>query len=105
MLQTNPNEASRITHTYYQVGNFKTVSKTLALEKANGDLSKVAFCWMDDLWDHTNMEQEPTASWDELCRARAWQLRNQHSHVALFYSGGWDKILRQFINMLLRTLT
>ena len=90
MLQTNPNELNRVSHTYYQVGDFKTVSKTLALEKANGDISKVQFCWMDKIWDNTNMTQEPVASWAELCRMRAQQLRDRYTHLALMYSGGWD---------------
>jgi hypothetical protein len=90
LLQTNPNELTRIGNCYYQIGNFKTLSKVLALEKANGDSSQVRFHWMDDTWDRINMSQEPATTWDELLRLRAWQLREQYSHVGLFYSGGWD---------------
>ena len=90
MLQTNPNELTRIGDSYYQVGNFKTLSKVLALEKANGNSTRVQFRWMDDTWDCMNMTQEPKATWDDLLRTRAQQLRDRYSHVALFYSGGWD---------------
>ena len=88
------------TRSYWQVGNFKTISKVLAIEKAGGDISKVSFHWLDDLWNRVDLTKEPSQSWDELLCIRAQQLRNQYDHVSLLYSGGWDShtTLMAFIN-------
>ena len=102
MLQEyiNHSDPARIGHTYWQVGDFKTISKVAALERAGGDIRKVRFHWMDEVWDQQNWTKEPEASWADLLRMRVWQLRNQYEHVALFYSGGWDShtVLMAFID-------
>ena len=100
MLNLNHSDPSRIGHTYWQVGDFKTISKVAALERANGDINKVKFYWMDDTWDTVDWTKEPTTSWDDLLRIRGWQLRNKFEHLALFYSGGWDShtVLMTFVN-------
>ena len=92
MLQNNINhsDTARIGHTYWQVDNFKTISKIAALERAGGDIKKVRFHWMDETWDQQDWTQEPQTSWAELLRMRVWQLRDRYDHLALFYSGGWD---------------
>jgi hypothetical protein len=80
----------RIGHTYWTVGDFKTISKIAALERAGGDINKIKFHCMDDLWDRVESTVEPTLSWEELLKIRAWQLRDKYSYLALSYSGGWD---------------
>ena len=100
MLPTDPREFNHLGDSYYQVGEFKTLSKVLALEKAGGDVSQVRFHWMDHVWSQMDMTQEPKPSWNDLLRIRAWQLRDRYSHVGLFYSGGWDShtALMAFVN-------
>jgi hypothetical protein len=83
-------DPARLGFLYYQVNDFKTISKIAALEKAGGDVNKIKFYCMDDSWKNYDLSKEPTASWDDLLRIRAWQIRNRYKHVALMYSGGWD---------------
>jgi hypothetical protein len=72
------------------VGDYKTISKVAALERAGGDFSKVKFHMMDDTWDKVDVTKDPTMSWHDLLKFRAWQLRDKYQHVYLLYSGGWD---------------
>jgi hypothetical protein len=99
MLRIDHTDPKRIGYCYWQVGDYKTISKFAALERAGGDISKVKFYWMDDTWDRMDMTKEPTLTWDELLRIRAWQLRDRYQHVALLYSGGWDSstVLMTFV--------
>jgi hypothetical protein len=99
MLSLNYSDPTYIGHTYWSVGEFKTISKILALEKAGGDFNQVKFHWMDETWDNIDMTKEPTESWEHLLCARAWQLRDKYAHVALLYSGGWDShtVLMSFV--------
>ena len=100
MLHLEHTDSARIGHTYWQVGNFKTVSKIAALEYANGDISQVKFHWMDHVWDRMDFTQEPTETWDQLLIIRAWELRDKYSYLALLYSGGWDShtVLMTYVN-------
>jgi hypothetical protein len=90
MLYIDHTDPRRIGYAYWQVGNYKTINKFSAIERANGDLSKIKFYCMDDTWDQFDCTKEPTESWDELMRRRAQQLRDNYQYVALLYSGGWD---------------
>lgn len=92
-------DASMVGHTYWQVGNFKTISKIAAIEKAGGDITKVQFSWMENTWDQTNWGEEPALSWDDLLKIRCQQLRNKYDYLSLMYSGGWDShtILMAFV--------
>ena len=89
MLYIDHTDTRRIGFCYWQVGNYKTISKIAAIEHAKGDISKVKYYWMDDVWDRVGT-QEPSASWNELLRIRCQQLRDRYNHLALMYSGGWD---------------
>jgi hypothetical protein len=85
---------------YWSVGNQKTYSKLEALIWANGDIAKVQYHWMENTWDKVNFSIEPTQSWQELCIARARQIRDTHDWVCLWYSGGWDSagVMQAFID-------
>jgi hypothetical protein len=75
---------------YYQVGNDKTYNKFEAIKWANGDLSKVHFYFLDDVWDSIDMTVEPTETWDQLMRDRCFQLRDNYQTIGISYSGGYD---------------
>ena len=85
MFTIDHTDSELLGHIYWQVGNYKTISKIAALEKAGGDISKVQFHWMDDTWSKTDMTKEPTLSWDTLLKIRAQQLRDMYSHVILSF--------------------
>ena len=55
---------------YYQVGNDKTYNKFEAIKWANGDVSKIHFYFLDDVWDSLDLTVEPTESWEQLMRDR-----------------------------------
>lgn len=90
MLNINHADPGRIGHTYWSVGDFKTISKVAAIERAGGDISKVKYHCMDDTWDRMDITKEPTTPWADLLRMRCWQLRDKYEHIYLLYSGGWD---------------
>jgi hypothetical protein len=74
----------------YTVGDYATVSKIRALEQANGDPSKIQFHWHEDRFDHVDWTQEPKEDLSTLVFRRVMQLRQNHDHIALWYSGGFD---------------
>lgn len=84
---------------YWQVDNYRTVSKIAAFEQAQGDVSRVRFCFMENSWRGLDYSKEPTHTWEELLRIRCQRLRDKYRHLALMYSGGWDShtILLAFI--------
>ena len=89
MFKVDHEDPRRIGFCHWQVGNYRTISKVAAFERANGDISKIKFHWMDDVWDSMDLK-EPALSWQDLLKIRATQLRERFKHVALMYSGGWD---------------
>jgi len=93
-------DPARIGSLYYQVNDYKTISKVAALEKAGGDFSKVKLCYLDSDWEKYGIISEPSESWDELLKIRAWELREKYQYVTLLYSGGWDShtVLMTFID-------
>ena len=100
MLYIDHTDPRRIGYCYWQVGDYKTINKFAAIERAGGDISKVKFYWMDDVWHNVDSTVEPSASWADLMKIRAWQLRDRYEYVALLYSGGWDShtVLMAYIN-------
>jgi hypothetical protein len=100
LLNINHTDPVRVGHSYWQVGEFKTINKIAAIERAGGDISKVKFQCMDDTWSRFDGFAEPTESWEELMKRRAWQLRDKYKHLAILYSGGWDShtVLMTYIN-------
>lgn len=75
---------------YYQVGDSKTYNKFEAIKWANGDVSKIHFYFIDEVWDNMDVSVEPTESWSELMRERLLQLRDRYQTLAVSYSGGYD---------------
>jgi hypothetical protein len=58
---------------YYQIGDSKTFNKFEAIKWANGDVSKIHFHFLDDIWDSMDVTVEPTETWSELMRERCLQ--------------------------------
>lgn len=85
---------------YWSVDDHITYSKLEALIWAKGDISRVKYHWMENTWDHVDFSVEPPTSWNDLCIARARQIRDQHDWVCLWYSGGWDSagVMKAFID-------
>jgi hypothetical protein len=85
---------------YWSVNGIPTYSKASALLSAQGDQSKINFHFMENTWDHADFSKEPNMSWNQLCKIRAQQLRDQYSHLCLWFSGGYDSwhILNVFID-------
>lgn len=75
---------------YWQVGNQKTFSKQQAVIWAGGDVSKIHYYFMDEVWDAQDWTVKPKQTVHELMRARCWQLRSQYKNVRVAYSGGYD---------------
>jgi hypothetical protein len=75
---------------YWQVGSLKTFSKQQAIMWANGDVSKIHYFFMDDVWAAQDWTKRPDKSLNDLMRTRCFQLRNQYRHVRVAYSGGYD---------------
>jgi hypothetical protein len=84
---------------YYEVGQRRTHSKFEALSWANGIVANVTYSYMDKFWETVDWSVNPVESMDELLAYRCQQIRNNHSHVALWLSGGYDSqtILDHFI--------
>lgn len=85
---------------YWQVGDQKTFSKQQAVMWAGGDVSKIHYYFMDEVWDAQNWTVKPTQSVHELMRTRCWQLRSQYKNIRVAYSGGYDSqgIVDSFIS-------
>lgn len=75
---------------YYSVGNFKTTSKILALEQAQGNISQISFHWNEHELDTIAWDTRPTQTIEELMDQEVLRIRANHSHVSLFYSAGYD---------------
>lgn len=75
---------------YYQVGDSKTFNKFEAIKWANGDVSRIHFYFLDEVWDNMDMSVEPTETWSQLMRERCLQVRDQYKTLAISYSGGYD---------------
>ena len=75
---------------YWQVGNQRTFSKQQAIIWAGGDVSKIHYYFMDEVWDAQDWTTKPTPTVNELMRTRCRQLRSQYKNVRVAYSGGYD---------------
>ncbi len=88
---------------YYQVGNYKTTNKLLAVEAAGGDLSRVHFYFADDAHRQHDWTVEPEESVYDLIDQRVRTLREEHQYLALWYSAGYDS--HTILDSILRTNT
>jgi hypothetical protein len=75
---------------YWQVGDQRTFSKQQAIIWAGGDVGKIHYYFMDDLWDAQDWTQKPKHTVHELMATRCRQLRSQYKNVRVAYSGGYD---------------
>jgi hypothetical protein len=84
---------------HYRVGEYRTLNKLDAIEKANGDITKVKFYFCDEEHKSYDWSKEPSASIHQLIDQRVIELRTKYKHVCLWYSGGFDShtILNSFI--------
>ncbi len=88
---------------YYQVGDYKTINKLLAVEAAGGDMNRVHFYFADDEHRQHNWTLEPEESIHALIDQRVRDLREQHQYLALWYSAGYDS--HTILDSILRTNT
>jgi hypothetical protein len=88
---------------YYQVGDYKTTNKLLAVEAAGGDISRVHFYFADDEHCRHDWTCEPEESIHALVDQRVRALRDQHQYLALWYSAGYDS--HTILDSILRTNT
>jgi len=84
---------------WYEVAGVKFLNKFAAIDAADGDLNGVQLNFMTNTWNSVNFTTEPEESWQELAKRRCLQLREKYSHLALWYSSGYDShtILRTFV--------
>lgn len=85
---------------YWQVGEQKTFNKLQAILWANGDLDKIHYYFIDEVWDQFNWSQKPTQSIAKLMNIRCRQLRDKYKQIRVAYSGGYDSqcILNSFVS-------
>lgn len=88
---------------YYQVGDYKTTNKLLAVEAAGGDISRVHFYFADDEHRQHDWTVEPEESVYDLIDQRVRTLREEHQYLALWYSAGYDS--HTILDSILRTNT
>lgn len=84
---------------FYQVGDQRTFSRNQALCLANGDHDRVHFYHQDHVWQQVDFSREPEQTFEQLCRLRCYQLRQQYSWLCVWLSGGYDSqtVLQSFI--------
>jgi hypothetical protein len=88
---------------YYQVGEYKTTNKLLAVEAAGGDMSRVHFYFADNEHRQHDWTREPEESVYDLIDQRVRALREEYSYLALWYSAGYDS--HTILESILRTNT
>lgn len=75
----------------YRSGNLTFNNKVLAFEHHYAyNTDKVSFEFANGTFDTCDFSQEPTESFDELCKQRALQIRDSTSYLAIMLSGGSD---------------
>jgi hypothetical protein len=78
---------------YYQVGDFKSLSKFEAWQHARDagiSSESIRFDFNSDLFSTIDWSIEPSESLDKLYANRARQLREKYDYIVLVYSGGID---------------
>ena len=85
---------------FYQVGKFKTYSRTEAMELEKITGHSLRWDFNDATYGACNWLVDPPVSLAELYRQRAQQIRDQYDYVILWYSGGADSqnILNSFVD-------
>ena len=74
------------------------VSDGLTMQQAQ-DQTKATLGHDVDTFDNYDWTVEPTESWDEICKQRAQQIRDEYDYIAISYGGGSDchHILETFL--------
>lgn len=83
----------------YTVDGAFYISKVSALHAAGGDIGRLHLYFNDDAWRDLDWTCEPRESWLAIMDRRVQEIRDQYSHVALLFSGGYDSttILNAFV--------
>ena len=84
---------------YYKVDGQTTLSRNQALLWAGGQLDRIQYYFMDDVWDQIDWSQCPSESFEDMCDRRCRELREKYDWLCLWLSGGYDSqtILASFI--------
>jgi len=85
---------------YYLVDDQqKTLSRYQAMLWAGGDINRIRFYFMDDVWDGYDLTAPPTETFEELCVQRCRDLRDRYDWLCLWLSAGYDSntVLDSFI--------
>jgi len=90
----NPNAAWIVDGKHYM----SKMEATLASVANNN--SEISFYYYNKEFGAFDWTVEPSESWEELCKQRAQQLRDENQYLRLWYSGGADShtMLRAFID-------
>lgn len=75
---------------YWQVGDQRTFSKQQAIIWAAGDVGKIHYYFMDEVWNAQDWTTKPKQTVQELMSVRCKQLRSQYKNIRVAYSGGYD---------------
>jgi hypothetical protein len=97
------NDANFLKYGYYQISNFKTLSKFEAYQYAkenNLSFEDIEYFFNNDKFSNFDWSKEPLESIGDLYKKRAEELRQQYDHIVVLYSGGIDShvILQTFID-------
>ena len=85
---------------HYDVGGKKFLNSISAWQEIRRSGSAYKFAFFDKEFKNFSWNEEPTATWDDLSKTRALQLRHKYPWLRLWYSGGRDShhILKTFVD-------
>ena len=89
----------RMNYFHWQCNNKIRRNKRIAIVESVITNSKITFCCPDG-YKNLNWSKEPEASWEDMLKDRAQELRDSYKKVRLWYSGGADshRVLRAFVD-------
>ena len=87
-----------IQQVYYKVDDYVTYSKVDAFRAAKGEIKKIKFSFLENIYKNSNWNK-PNELWNDLLKIRCKQLRDKYDYLVLWYSGGYDSqtVLNSFI--------
>jgi hypothetical protein len=78
---------------HYNVGGKRFLRILDAIKEMKETGSSYRFSFLEGIWDGIDWTNEPTESWEDLCRERAVQIRAKCDWLRIWYSGGRDSLL------------